>query len=84
MVFCQRCDDYRQVGMAPKDYVVNCVSCKRWAWREYGTAFVTAETRAITHAAKNPGHRVRLIEGDRIVREWFYAPLMIEADAPPF
>jgi hypothetical protein len=84
-VLCQRCNDYRQVGVAPKNYVVNCVSCKRWAHREYGNAFVTAETRAVTHAAKNAGHRVRLIDDDRIVGEWFHAPLPVElADAPPF
>lgn len=83
LVWCARCGDYRMVGVPPVDrYIVNCANCKRMAHRDYGSAYVTAETRAATHSLKHPGHHVTLRKNGEVVRV-FHHPA-IEIDEPNF
>src|SRR3954469_19145246 len=80
-IWCARCGDYRQVGKPPASrYVVNCVSCKRLRNRDYGAAFVTAETRAVTHSLKYAGHRVTLTRDGERVSEFYHPAVPVVLD----
>lgn len=79
-VWCPKCGDYRHVGVPPSTWVVHCVNCKRWANREYGRGFVTAETKAAVHAARAVGHRVLLLKDGAIFSEYYHAPMPIDLD----
>jgi hypothetical protein len=83
LVWCQECKDYRTVGVPPRDdYTVNCVNCKRMRDKHYGDAFVTAETRAVTHSLKHAGHKVTLSKNGVVVRVYDHPAMPV--DIPPF
>jgi len=81
-VYCMRCGAYRDAVEAPHDYTVKCESCRYE--RGCGNARITAETAAVHHTHRKPGHRVRLVDGDRVVDVYRQEPLPANVDVPPF
>lgn len=82
LVYCIRCNEPKRIAKPPSGYEVKCRDCKR-ANRHYGEAFVTAETRAVSHATRHAGHRVTLWYDGKQVRD-FYRETLAIGDMPPF
>lgn len=80
-VFCPSCDKSVQVIKPPSQYRTKCRDCKRGT-REYGDAFVTAETKAVAHATRHAGHKVTVWDGDTLVSTFEHETL--EIDVPNF
>lgn len=75
-VLCHPCNKPVTVAEAPHNYRWVCDDCK--TKRDYGGAFVTAETKAVAHATRKAGHRVRLLDGDEELRVFYHEPLPVE------
>lgn len=85
-LWCPRCRDYRPCAVAPPNYILHCDhGCKGTQLRrEYGSAIVTAETRAVKHALRRTGHRVTLSNGDMFIREFYHPTLTVDVGEIPF
>lgn len=81
-VYCFMCGAYRDTTEAPHDYAVFCQSCT-YA-KECGNALITAETAAVKHATRRPGHRVHLVDGEQEIRSYRHEPLPANVEVPPF
>lgn len=68
-LLCTRCDAYRRTVVPPDSFRVECKECVRTPRRDYGRASLRAEIDADKHARKNPGHRVRVLNGEKLVSE---------------
>src|SRR3954447_14104360 len=78
LVWCNRCGDYRHVGVPPRDvYRINCINCKKLRRTDYGGAFVTAETKAVNHALKYAGHKVILTKNDEEVSSYHHPAVIV-------
>lgn len=82
MVWCGKCGDYKEVATSPHDFTVDCVSCVYR--RMMGNALISAETMATKHAMKYAGHRVRLLDGGALVREFSHPVIHVDVTVPPF
>src|SRR4051812_21430059 len=81
-VYCFECGRYMDVAEAPHNYTVTCESCAYG--RECGNALITAETAAVKHSLRRPGHRVTLLDGLTTVHVYRHEPLPAHVDLPPF
>jgi hypothetical protein len=81
-VYCPRCNEEATAAATPHDFSVNCRDCP-WK-RFYGRAAVTADTAAVKHSLRRPGHRVEVLDGDVVVESHWVRPLPASADLPPF
>lgn len=85
-LWCRRCQAVKPAAIAPPNYTLTCDhGCAGKRLRhEFGTALITAETRAVEHSMKRAGHRVTLANGLNHVREFFSEILHVDVDVPPF
>jgi hypothetical protein len=81
-VYCVQCGGYKDVAEAPHNYVVRCRDCLYG--KVAGNARITAETSAVRHSLRRPGHHVALYDGQKAVGEYHHDPLPADADIPPF
>lgn len=83
-VLCVRCDAYRRAVVPPDSYRVECKDCTRAPRTDFGRALITAEIAADKHARKLPGHRVRVLNGHKLVSERMHELPATLLDSPPF
>jgi hypothetical protein len=81
-VYCFECGRYMDVAEAPHNYSVRCDACTYG--RDVGNARITAETSAVKHANRRPGHRVVIFDGEMPDGEYFHPVLPANVDVPPF
>lgn len=84
VIYCRYCEDAVKVISRASEYHINCTDCRYN--RSYGTAKLTAYTRAAGHALKRQ-HRVKVFEGSKLVHTAGKAvgQLAFESlDDPPF
>jgi hypothetical protein len=77
-----KCGGYRDAVQAPPDYSVECENCGYH--RACGNAMITAETAAVKHTLRRPGHQVRMLDGATVVRTYHHEPMPTTVDLPPF
>ena len=82
-VYCATCRHGVTVAKVPSRYETRCSvsDCKRGN-RDYGDAYVTAETKGSAHALRHAGHEVTVLEDGVVISTHKREPIMI--DAPPF
>lgn len=83
-VLCVRCDAYKRSIVPPDSFRIVCRDCTRFPQRDYGRASLRVEIDADKHARKFPGHRVRVLNGEREVSERMHAAPLSLLDVAPF